>query len=37
MNKDKLIEMLKINDKDPSIKNDPEFDKICKEAKFNKE
>ena len=32
MHKVKLIEMLKINDDDPSIKSDPEFDKICKES-----
>ena len=32
MHKDKLIEMLKINDEDPSVKSDPEFDKICKEG-----
>ena len=31
MNKKKIIEMLKINDNDSSIKNDPEFDKICRE------
>ena len=36
MNKNKLIEMLKINDDYPSIKNDPEFDKICKEINLIK-
>ena len=31
MGRDKLIEMLKVNDEDPSVKNDPEFDKKCQE------
>ena len=32
MPKIKIIEMLKINDGDPTIKSDPEFDKKCKQA-----
>ena len=31
MHKVKLIKMLKINDEDPSVKSDPEFDKQCRE------
>ena len=36
MHKDKLIEMLKINDEDPSVKSDPEFDKQCREEVLKK-
>ena len=36
MHKDKLIEILKTNDEDPSVKSDPEFDKICKEESLRK-
>ena len=36
MPKIKLIVMLKINDEDPSIKSDPEFDRICRETNLIK-
>ena len=32
MHKEHIIRILKTNDEDSSIKSDPEFDKICKEA-----
>lgn len=32
MPKTKIIEMLKANDEDPSVRNDPIFDKKCQEA-----
>ena len=31
MNRDKVIEILKVNDENPSVRNDPEFDKKCQE------
>ena len=36
MSREKLIEMLEANDKDPSIVNDPEFSKKYKELNATK-
>ena len=36
MSRDKLIEMLRLNDENPSVKSDPEFDKKCQEEGLKK-